>query len=55
MDGVLVEVRNGKEEYCAWTLVATTSHILALSLPLIQDLMSVSLFPCLLQILIGLP
>jgi hypothetical protein len=31
-DGVLLEVRNWKVEYCIWSLVATTSHILALKL-----------------------
>jgi hypothetical protein len=32
MDGVLLEVHNQKEECCAWSLVATISHILALKL-----------------------
>jgi hypothetical protein len=50
-DGVLLEVRNWKEECCVWSLGAMTSHILALSLSLLQDLMNVSLFPYLLQIL----
>jgi hypothetical protein len=31
-DGVLLEVRNRKEECCTWSLVATISHILALKL-----------------------
>jgi hypothetical protein len=31
-DGVLLEVRNRKEECCTWSLIATTSHILALKL-----------------------
>jgi hypothetical protein len=31
-DGVLLEVRNRKVECCIWSLVATTSHILALKL-----------------------
>jgi hypothetical protein len=36
-DGVLLEVRNWKEEYCAWSLIATISCILALSLLLLYD------------------
>jgi hypothetical protein len=34
-DGVLLEVRNQNEEYCTWSLIATTSRILALSLQLL--------------------
>jgi hypothetical protein len=52
MDGILLEVHNRKEEYCAWSLAATTSRILALSLLLLSELLdiSISLFvshPCL--------
>jgi hypothetical protein len=52
IDGVLLEVRNQKEEYCAWSLIATTSRMLDLSLLLLSDLMNVSHFlfvsnPCL--------
>jgi hypothetical protein len=34
-DGVLLDVRNWKEGYCTWSLVATTSRISALSLVLL--------------------
>jgi hypothetical protein len=44
MDDVLLEIHNQKEGGYAWSLVATTSHILALGLSLLQDLMNVSLF-----------
>jgi hypothetical protein len=44
MDGVLLEVRNQKERGYAWSLVATISHILALNLSLLQELMNVSIF-----------
>jgi hypothetical protein len=51
-DGVLLEVRNQKEECCAWNLVAIISHILSLTLTASLRLMvrSLSLFvsnPCL--------
>jgi hypothetical protein len=51
-DGVLLEVHNRKEECCTWSLVATTSHILALKLTASLRLMIGSLFsfvlnPCL--------
>jgi hypothetical protein len=42
-DGVLLEVHSRKEGCYAWTLVATTSQILALSQLLLQTLMNVSL------------
>jgi hypothetical protein len=45
-DGILLDVRNRKERCCVWSLGATTSHIRALSLPFLQDLMNVRLFPC---------
>jgi hypothetical protein len=34
-DGILLEVRNQKEGCCAWSLVAPTSHIVALRLVLL--------------------
>jgi hypothetical protein len=34
-DDVLLEVRNRNEECCTWSLIATTSRILALSLQLL--------------------
>jgi hypothetical protein len=43
-DSKLLEVRNQKERGYTWSLVAITSHILALSLALLHDLMNVSLF-----------
>jgi hypothetical protein len=43
-DGVLLEVRNQKEECCPWSLIATTSHILALKLTASIRLMIESLF-----------
>jgi hypothetical protein len=51
-DGVLLEVRNRKGECCAWSLIATTSRILALKLTASLTLLirSPSLFvsnPCL--------
>jgi hypothetical protein len=47
MDGVLLKVRNRKEEYHTWSLIATTGQILALRLSLLQTLMSgLSLFAC---------
>jgi hypothetical protein len=54
-DGVLLDVRNRKEGRCAWSLVATTSRMLALSLLLLSDLVNVnlSLFvsnPCLMSL-----
>jgi hypothetical protein len=42
MDDVLLELRNQKEECYAWSLVATTSHILTLSLLLLIDLVNIS-------------
>jgi hypothetical protein len=42
MDGVLLEVHNQKEGCCAWSLVATTSRMLAISLLLLSNLMNVS-------------
>jgi hypothetical protein len=36
-DGVLLEVHNRKEECHVQSLVATTSHILALKLQLLED------------------
>jgi hypothetical protein len=52
MDGVLLEVRNRKKECCTWSLIATTSRILALKLTALVRLMirSLSSFvsdPCL--------
>jgi hypothetical protein len=54
MDGVLLEVRNWKERYRAWSLVAMTSHVWTLSMLLFQDSngTSVALF---IQILIIWP
>jgi hypothetical protein len=51
-DGIWLEVRNRKEECCAWSLVAITSHILSLTLTAFLRLVvrSLSLFvsnPCL--------
>jgi hypothetical protein len=43
MDGVLLEVQNHKGECCAWSLVATASHILTLKLTASLRLMSRSL------------
>jgi hypothetical protein len=43
MDGVLLKVCNWKEGCCTWSLVATTSCMLALSLLLLSNLMNVSL------------
>jgi hypothetical protein len=45
-DDVLLEVHNWKGECCAWSLVATTSHILALKLTASLTLLirSISLF-----------
>jgi hypothetical protein len=45
-DGVLLEVRNRKEECCTWSLIATTCRILALKLTVSLRLMirSLSLF-----------
>jgi hypothetical protein len=42
-DGVLLEVRNRKVECCIWSLVATTSHILALKLTASWELLIRSL------------
>jgi hypothetical protein len=53
-DGVLLEVHNQKEGCCAWSLMATASQILALSLLLLSDLMNISI-PCLFQITASLP
>jgi hypothetical protein len=52
MDGVLLDVRNRKEECCTWSLVVITSRTLALKLTTSLRLMigSLSLFvsnPCL--------
>jgi hypothetical protein len=44
-DGVLLEVRNQKEGCYPWSLVATTSHILALKLTASRKLMIRSLSP----------
>jgi hypothetical protein len=51
-DGVLLKVRNWKDGCCAWSLVATTSHVLILHLVLLQGMMIESpslivLDPCL--------
>jgi hypothetical protein len=51
-DDVWLEVRNRKEEWCAWSLVAITSHIISLTLTAFLRLVvrSLSLFlsnPCL--------
>jgi hypothetical protein len=43
MDGVLLKVCNWKEGCCTWSLVATTSCMLALSILLLSNLMNVSL------------
>jgi hypothetical protein len=43
MDGVLLEVRNRKEKCCTWSLIATTSRILALKLTVSLSLMIRSL------------
>jgi hypothetical protein len=43
MDGVLLKVHNRKEECCAWSLTATLSQTLALSLLLLSDLMNISI------------
>jgi hypothetical protein len=43
MDDVLLEVRNQKEGFCAWSLIATTSHILTLTLTTSLRLMIESL------------
>jgi hypothetical protein len=44
MDGVLLEVYNQKEGCCAWSLIATTCHILALKLTASLRLVIESLF-----------
>jgi hypothetical protein len=46
MDDILLKVRNRKERYRAWGLIATTSHVRTLSILLFQDStgMSVNLF-----------
>jgi hypothetical protein len=49
MDGVLLKVRNQKERYYAWSLVAIASQFLALSLSLLQALMNVSSCSCLFE------
>jgi hypothetical protein len=42
-DDILIKVRNQKEECRTWSLIATTSQVLALRLSLHQTLMSISL------------
>jgi hypothetical protein len=44
-DGVLLEVRNQKEGCCPWSLVATTSHVLALKVIASRRLIIGSLSP----------
>jgi hypothetical protein len=44
-DGVLLKVRNRKEGCCPWSLVATTSHIIALKITTSRRLMIRSLSP----------
>jgi hypothetical protein len=49
MNGVLLKVRNRKERYHAWSPIATTSHVRAISMLFFQDStsMSTTLFvPC---------
>jgi hypothetical protein len=41
MDGVLVKVRNQKLRFCAWSLIAAGSHIITLSLSLVQALTNI--------------
>jgi hypothetical protein len=43
MDGILLELHNRKEECRTWSLIATTSQVLALRLSLRQTMMSISL------------
>jgi hypothetical protein len=45
MDGVLLEVHNRKEECRIWSLIATTSHIIALKLTASRRLIIESFFP----------
>jgi hypothetical protein len=53
-DGILHEVHNWEGRCCVWSLIATTSCVLALCLVLLQDLMNVS-FPCCFQIPANFP
>jgi hypothetical protein len=43
MDGILLEVRNRKERYHAWSPVAMTSHVQTLSMLFFQDSTSTSI------------